>query len=209
MDHRNRTALFDDWAGRYDPAANERFPFIGYANVLAAIAELANAEAGESMLDIGIGTGNLAALFAGRGCDVWGVDFSGGMLEQARRRLPAATLVQADLTAEEWPALLDRRFDRIVSAYTFHEFDDAAKLRLLRRLAGHHLNEGGTIIIGDIAFPTAEARETARNMWSALWDDDEYYWAADELIDAAESVGLALRFTRISPCAGVFAVDVR
>lgn len=209
MNRRNRTALFDDWAGRYDPAANERFPFIGYENVLAAIAELTEAEAGNAVLDIGIGTGNLAARFAAPECKVWGVDFSDGMLEQARRRLPAATLVRADMTAEEWPSPLDRRFDRIVSAYTFHEFDDATKLRLLERLAGHHLNKGGRIIIGDIAFPTAQARETARNMWKALWDDDEYYWAADELIDAAEDAGLALRFTRISSCAGVFVMDGR
>lgn len=206
MSQNTRTRLFDDWAGRYDPAANERFPFLGYNNVLSSVVELAAVCAGQSVLDVGIGTGNLAAQFSEHRCDVWGVDFSSAMLERARELLPAATLVQADLTNDQFPPSLDRRFDRIVSAYTLHELDDESKLRLLKRFADSHLTDGGMIVVGDIAFPTAEVRETARNRWINLWDKDEFYWAADQMIPAAQRAGLAVRFVRISECAGTFVI---
>ena len=53
---------------------------------------------------------------------VLGVDFSSEMLAKVGAQIPQVELVQADLTLDEWPPALNRRFDRIVSNYVFHEF---------------------------------------------------------------------------------------
>lgn len=158
-----------------------------------------------SLLDLGVGTGNLASRFAKLNCDLWGIDFSAGMLAKARERLPHARLVQADLLGE-WPEELDRRFDRIVSAYVFHEFPLETKTRLIHRLARGHLADGGYIVIGDIAFETGADRAAAYERWKERWDEEEYYWAADEATDTLQPLGLKVTYQQISICGGVFVI---
>ena len=59
------------------------------------------------------------------------------------------------------------------------------------------------ILIADIAFESLEKRECARSRWSDLWDEEEYYWTADETIPACKEAGLNLNFYPISDCGGV------
>ena len=67
-----------------------------------------------SVLDVGCGTGLLAAELLGLGYDVTGVDASPAMLERARRRLGA----QAKLELTELPGLgVDDTFDAAVSTF--------------------------------------------------------------------------------------------
>lgn len=203
----NRKQLFDDWAAYYDQSIEEgdAFPFDGYDRVLDEVVRAADPRPGMTVLDLGIGTGKLAARLVSLGCDVSGVDFSAEMLAKARERLPHAALVQADLLGA-WPPQLARRFDRIVSAYVLHEFDLVAKVALLQRLAAQHLAAGGHIVIGDIAFSTSEAREWAHRQWEDAWDEAEYYWAADEATAACEHAGLDVVYRQVSRCGGVFVI---
>lgn len=203
-------ALFDGWAADYDRAVASslgEFPFDGYENVLATVVALADVTPGTTVLDLGTGTGNLAARFVEQGCVVWGLDFSAAMIEEARAKAPDVHLVRADLRGQ-WPAELPARFDRIVSAYVLHEFDLATKVALLGRLARQHLSVGGRIVIGDIAFPGRLAREAASRQWASLWDGDEHYWAADEVLAAFDAAGLAMDYRQASSCGGVFTVWV-
>ena len=80
------------------------------------------------------------------------------MIARARAKLPQVHPIQANLLGE-WPTELRLPFDRIVSAYVFHEFDLAAKMALLQRLDRSYFASGGSIVIGDIAFATVQARE--------------------------------------------------
>ncbi len=203
-----RVQLFDDWAEHYDASTekDEGFPFGGYARVLDVVMEAAEPEPGMDVLDLGIGTGKLAARFAALGCNVWGIDFSAEMLARARERLERAVLVRADLLGK-WPPELACRFERIVSAYVLHEFELSEKVTLLRRLSEQHLAAGGRIVIGDVTFPTVAARELARRRWETLWDEEEYYWAADVAAEALMSVGLSVNYEQISSCAGVFVIE--
>jgi len=152
-----RVTLFDAWAARYDTAVaagGDDFPFAGYDEVLATAVRTAGARPSLRVLELGIGTGNLAERFVAAGCQVWGLDFSAAMLAQARVRLPQAHLVQADLLAA-WPLAARPLFDSIVAAYVLHEFDLTDKIRLLQgsprfpgagRLSGgcrHHLPHHG------------------------------------------------------------------
>jgi putative AdoMet-dependent methyltransferase len=205
----NRIDLFDNWAAHYDQSlvnAAHDFPFDGYERILDEVVRLAEVRPEMRLLDLGTGTGNLAARLVARGCEVWAVDFSSRMLAETRLKLPQVHLVQADLQ-RQWPLGLRQQFDRIVSAYVFHEFDLATKVRLLRRLALRHLEPHGRIVIADIAFPTTAVRRRGQQKWADLWDDQEHYWAADETIAALELLPLRVSYRQMSSCGGIFTVS--
>lgn len=208
MQHKQREQLFNDWAQHYDDmvASNDTFPFEGYSQVLDEIVRLADVKAPVQVLDLGTGTGNLAVRFLQRGCTVFVVDFSAEMLARARTKLPQAHLIQADLLdfLDRWPSALPPKLDRIVSAYVFHEFDLMTKVRLLQQLAREHLRNGGSIVIGDVAFPTVQAREEARRRWADVWDEGGDYWVADETLAVCKQAGLQGTYHQVSSCGGVF-----
>jgi cyclopropane fatty-acyl-phospholipid synthase-like methyltransferase len=195
---------FDAWAASYDRSihSNSGFPFEGYSDVLQKIVNMAEVQPGSSVLDLGIGTGNLALLFANQGCEVWGLDFSAKMLELAQAKLPTATLGQVDIRTE-WPLAFQRRFNCIVSAYTFHHFPPEEKVRLVQHLLTDHLAPGGRLVIGDIAFRNAAEEDAMRRKLGPEWEP-EYYWLADEAILSFDQAGILARFTKISACAGIF-----
>ena len=98
------------------------------------------------------------------------------------------------------------RFDRIVSAYVWHDFDLAYKMSLLKRLAGDYLAGQGRVVIADIAYPDQTARAQARAYWGSLWSEAEHYWAADETIAACKAIGLDCTYQQVSSCAGIFVI---
>ena len=211
MSQTDRAQLFDSWAENYDAAvasAGGDFPFAGYEQVLDEVVRLADVQPPMRILDLGVGTGNLAARFLHRECTVWGLDFSAEMLAQTRAKLPQVNLIQADLLGE-WPTELQLSFDRVVSAYVLHEFDLATKVNLLQRVASHYLATDGSILVADIAFPTSFARQEAARRWADAWDEDEDYWAADEASAACEWAGLRVAYKQVSSCGGVFTFTVR
>jgi len=206
MSQSNRRQLFDNWAKNYDEivtSPDNEFPHGGYNAILDEVVRLADIKPYMQILDLGIGTGNLTARFVHKGCTVWGVDFSAKMLDKARAKLPQVNLVQADLL-DEWPPELQQLFDRVVSAYVLHEFNLETKISLLRRITSHYLSTGGYIIIADIAFPTTTVRAETRQRLADAWDEDEYYWAADEAIAACERVGLRATYKQVSNFGGIF-----
>jgi putative AdoMet-dependent methyltransferase len=206
----DQMTLFDAWAAQYDldvATSGDDFPFAGYDEVLATAVRTARAKPSLRVLELGIGTGNLAERFVAAGCQVWGLDFSAAMLTQARIRLPQAHLVQADLLAA-WPLAARPLFDRIVAAYVLHEFDLHDKIRLLQRAARDFLAPDGFLVVADIAFPTTAVRAAAAERWARWWDEDEFYWAADESIAAYAEVELLATYQHVSICAGVFTARV-
>lgn len=200
--------LFDDWAEGYDRSiqAEGGFPFSGYEEVLHRLVILADAKPGHHILDLGVGTGNLAKRFVDLGCEVSGIDASARMLALAREKVPGLHLAEADI-AGPWPTEFADRFDRIVSAYTFHHFDLQANVDLLRRLLERHLSPAGVLVVGDICFSTAQSLAEARTLAGDRWDDSEHYWVASEAIAATEMVGLSVRYSQVSDCAAVFVFD--
>lgn len=202
----DRRSLFDDWAAGYDGdvAATAGFPVAGYEQALLAVVESAQSGPGDRVLDLGTGTGRLAALFADRECVVTGVDFSPAMLEEAARRVPLATLLRMDLLGD-WAALAGQRFDVIGSGYVFHELEDTTKLDVIKRLRADHLADGGRLVIADIAFESRAALDDVRAS-NEGWDDEEHYWVVDEVAPALGRIGLQTEFRRVSFCAGVFSI---
>ena len=204
MNQQNRSQLFDNWAKNYDSdvmSDKDKFPFIGYERVLERVVSLAEVKPNMRILDLGIGTGNLAARFINKGCDVWGLDFSAEMLTLTQAKLPQVNLVQANLLGD-WTKELQPPFDRVVSAYVFHEFDLGSKIKLLQQILSHCLSTSGFILVADIAFPDVNIRTAASQHWQ--WEEDEYYWAADEANTACSQAGLQVVYEQISSCGGVF-----
>lgn len=199
---------FDPWAETYDHdvATQKQFPFAGYGQALEQVVRLAAPRAGMSVLDLGTGTGNLALLFAQQDCELWCTDFSQAMLAKARLKLPAAHFVQHDVRAA-WPAGLERRFDRIVSAYVFHHFELQKKVELCRELCGHRLLPGGKLVIADLSFPSRRLMEMFAQSVGELWEQ-EPFWLTDEALAALAGEGLKTAYVQVSACAGVYSLDV-
>ena len=210
-------AQFDRWAASYDAdviasaaegaAGGHGFPFAGYDRVLARVVELAAPAPGMAVLELGPGTGNLTAQLVARGAAVWALDFSAEKLARARVRVPAAHLAQAHLLAG-YPPDFHRPFDAVVSTYTFHEFPLPDKLALLRRLFAEHLRPGGVVVIGDIGFPTAAARDAVRDAAGDGWDD-EHYWIMDEAGPRLRAAGLAVEYEQLSSCGMIVRIRMR
>jgi len=201
-----REDLFDKWAKTYDKTSTEGFPRAGYAEVLAEIFRTSEPSPSMTILDIGIGTGTLALRFCESGCRVYGVDFSRKMLEKTRKKLPQVKLFRADLLGE-WPSELRLNFERVVSAYVLHEFDLPTKIQIIRKLLDNYLVDGGRLVVGDVSFETSRDREEAHRQWRHRWDEDEYYWAADEAIRLWEQQDLRVEYTQVSFCGGVYRIE--
>lgn len=206
MTQQDLQAQFDEWAQTYDTelkSATDQFPFAGYQETLETVWRGAEAGSRMTVLDVGVGTGNLAQFFIEAGCHVLGVDFSAEMLARAGEKFPQLELVQADLTLAAWPSALNRRFQRVASNYVFHEFPMQIKQRLLNRLARRHLHPRGRIVIGDISFPTKAALEKTRREAGDAWEE-EYYWILDQTREALEPAGWHIAYRQTSFCAGVY-----
>ncbi|MFC7375065.1 MULTISPECIES: class I SAM-dependent methyltransferase [unclassified Brachybacterium] len=122
-------------------------------------AELAGIRAGESVLDVGCGTGNFALTILGRqhGAQVTGLDPDGGALRRAarkaRRRGFPLTLIRG--YADRLP-VEDSSLDHIVSALALHHVEAADRARFAAE-ALRALRPGGTITIADFDGPRSDA----------------------------------------------------
>jgi putative AdoMet-dependent methyltransferase len=208
MTESSRADIFNAWSQDYDrEVAANSFPFIGYWEILETVMRETQPEEGMEALELGPGTGNLTAHLVAAGCRVLAVDFSPKMLELAQAKTPQARFLQADLLGE-WPVEVQRgRFDRILSAYLFHEFKLPVKIDLLRRLAAGPLKPSGRIVIGDIAFPDPAARAEAMERFPDEWDEEEEFWAASQDLPALHAAGLRARYRQVSSCAGIFVIQ--
>jgi SAM-dependent methyltransferase len=121
---------FAEVAPRYDelhpPDANWR-------ELVDAIAEAADV-VGRRVLDVGCGTGRLAAALAERGARVWGVEPSEAMLAEAKRKVSSSVGFKQG-SAEALP-FKDGWFDRTVMRLVVHLVDRPRAFRELVRVLG-------------------------------------------------------------------------
>ncbi|WP_310448362.1 methyltransferase domain-containing protein [Thiobacillus sp.] len=118
------------------------------------LVDLLAPQAGERILDLGCGTGDIAAAMAERGAQVVGVDASPAMIETARKRFPALDFRVADAAALPFEAEFDAVFSHAVLHWVARA-EDAA------RGIAHALKPGGRFIAEFGGHRNCEALETA------------------------------------------------
>lgn len=197
---------FDLWADGYDRSVglsddDGTYPFAGYRAVLSGIYGRVLAGGARSVLDIGFGTGTLTAKLYERGLRVYGQDFSARMIELAQAKMPDAVLVQGDFAQGLAEPVKNCTYDAIIATYSLHHLDDAQKVQFLRSLLPL-VNDGGCILIGDVAFRDRSALESCRVSCGDSWDDEEFYFVYDELREQLPE----MTFEEASFCAGILTI---
>ena len=197
---------FDLWADDYDKAVGisdeeKTYPFAGYKDVLGRLFQTVMEKPNAAVLDIGFGTGTLTTKLYERGCAIYGQDFSSKMIDLTIKKMPDACLYQGDFTQGLAEPLRHRSYDFIVATYSLHHLTDEQKIAFIHTLYDR-LKEDGQILIGDVAFETREKLDQCREAAGDEWDDEEFYFVADELKSAFPNLSV----TQVSYWAGILTV---
>lgn len=123
---------FAAWAERVEGDPRDRY--------LDRVDELV--QPGAAVLDLGCGNGEPTAARLARRYRVTGVDISPGQVAAARRQVPDATFLAADMTELELPPA---SFDAAVALYSIIHVPREHHALLLRRVAGW-LRPGGVLV---------------------------------------------------------------
>jgi ubiquinone/menaquinone biosynthesis C-methylase UbiE len=125
----------------------------GFRAVRDRIVELADPRTGDTIVDVGSGTGLLTLVFAERAAHVWAIDSSPAMGDYLRVKANSAGLenVETVLASAVSLPLVDGVADLVVSNYCMHELPHADKRRALEE-ARRVLKPGGRLVIGDMMF---------------------------------------------------------
>ena len=106
--------------------------------------ELAPAGAGDRVIDVGCGTGNLLAGYAELGATCTGVDLSPAMLDVARSRLPEADLRVVDAT--DLP-FADASQDLVLASLFLHELDPDTRSAALAEMTRVADPDGRVVVV--------------------------------------------------------------
>ena len=135
-------SAYDQWAAQYDDDANAT------RDLDARVIRCAPLRiAGHDVLEVGCGTGKNTVWLASAARQVIAMDFSRGMLAQARRRVCAANVsfVRHDVR-DPWPAA-DRTVDVVVGNLVLEHIDDLAPIFAE---AGRVLRTGGQLFVCEL-----------------------------------------------------------
>ena len=197
--------------GAYDrlTAAEISIYYERYHDLLDLVVVRCRTRAGDRVLDIGTGTGELARRFAqNRGCRVVGLDPSEAMLDEARRKAAAGRWEQVTFQSAEAPFLdipyPDGAFDAVASTQAFHHLHErhkpAAVQEMARVLRPAELDPGkggGWLAIGDPMFENRDALETALARWPDELEE-EYFAYLETLELIFRDAGLSFQAERLS-----------
>ena len=167
------------WASQYDIFTSLMGLGVNRPNSRMVI-ELAKIKAGDKVLDVGCGTGNLtltAKLYTGASGSVYGIDASPEMIELAQKkakRLGSETIFEVGLI--EKLAYPDNTFDTVISRLVIHHLPDDLKriafteiLRVLKA-DGHLLvadfNPPKNPLLNHITSALVGAHMMETNVWS-------------------------------------------
>ncbi len=139
--------MFDRVAKRYD-LTNDVLAMGQTRRWRRLVADALDAKPGQRILDLAAGTGTSSEAFRSRGADVVPCDFSLGMLQVGRERLPHLPFVAGDGMALPFA---DNSFDAVTISFGLRNIHDpAGGLRELRRVT----RPGGVLVVCEFSSPT-------------------------------------------------------
>ena len=100
---------------------------------------------GMHVLDVGFGTGNTLKMYYDEGCNVYGIDSSSAMLEEAKNKLfDKADLRLGSANNMKFPS---ESFDLVTSMLSFHEMPNEIRTEVLKEMARVVKKEGRILLI--------------------------------------------------------------
>jgi len=190
---------FDEynWIDEYDNRMR-RVKRLSYDETLSRVFEKAAANKGDIVLDVGVGTGNLAAKFLDIGCELIGLDPSNKMLEMAESRLNTwkerCTIQLCEDPFLEIP-YPDKISNVIVSTFSIHHLHDDEK-RLAIKEMKRVLKPTGVIVIGDMMFKDNEDKSRALNEYPDM--EDEYQPTLDTFPNMFKDEGFTTEIEQVA-----------
>lgn len=158
------------WAQFYDAVV--KFMTLGQDGELRKKSiELAGLKPGETVLDVGCGTGDLtlaASKRIGSSGKVYGIDAAKEMIEVAARKAARAKLaVTFQVEAIERLSFADNTFDVVMSSLMMHHLPGDLKARGLKEVY-RVLKPGGRVFIVDGSQPTSAAPWLLKHLMSHM-----------------------------------------
>ncbi|SFL41593.1 putative AdoMet-dependent methyltransferase [Gracilibacillus orientalis] len=145
--------VFEEWASTYDEAVTGHDPqyrdvFEGYDTILDEVAQLTEG----TVMEFGVGTGNLTEKVLAKDLKVIGVEPSEPMREVAKKKLPELDLHEGDFLAFPLP---DKPVDTIVSTYAFHHLTKEEKNKAIAEFY-FLLADGGRVVFADTVYKNSQ-----------------------------------------------------
>ncbi|WP_257346182.1 class I SAM-dependent DNA methyltransferase [Pseudalkalibacillus decolorationis] len=194
--------LFNEWADSYDETVsgkdNEYHEvFEQYQDILNRVAQ----ESSGTVLEFGVGTGNLSERLLENGLNVIGVEPSQAMREKAQSRFPDLSLLNGDFLT--FPTL-KIQVDTIVSTYAFHHLTDKEKDEAIRNY-GKLLGNNGKIVFADTVYEHEQGKREIHDRvkkqgYSNLLEDlqREYYTTIGVLSESFNTHGFEVSYERLN-----------
>lgn len=200
--------LFDEWASTYDETVEGRDPeyrevFLHYDEILDEVAEKSNG----TVLEFGVGTGNLTSRLLDRNHLVYGVEPSKEMRAIAKKKLPHVDISDGDfLSFKE----MEESIHSIVSTYAFHHLVDDEKERAISNYS-KLLQSEGKIVFADTIFVNEMAKrdiisKAERMGYVRLVNDlrTEYYTTIPFFQETLNKYGFNVTFKQMNPYVWIF-----
>ncbi len=177
---------FNSWAKSYDDDVKKDNGdlkiYKNYELILQGVYDLVEDlnRNNSKILEIGVGTGNLASKFLNNNYEIIGIDQSREMLSIAKEKYPNLKVRLGEFLKIPYDS---KSFDVIISTYAFHHLNDDEKYIAIEEMI-RVLKENGVIIIGDLMFESKDAEEQIFKTLSQKQIDeikDEYYSYIDLL----------------------------
>lgn len=193
---------FDNWANSYDEDVAKDITNVkmykNYEYILDSVYKLVKNinKKDVSILEIGVGTGNLAGRFLEENYNIIGIDQSREMLNVAKQKYSKLKVRLGEFLKIPFN---DKSFDVIVSTYAFHHLNNEEKSMAIKEMI-RVLKDGGKIVVGDLMFKDETDKQKVMKKLSAKQIEEinqEYYSNIDFLTNEFEKLNGKLEYTKI------------
>jgi putative AdoMet-dependent methyltransferase len=195
--------LFDKWSETYDSVVLEsndeeyKDVFINYNEILDTVASNVSG----TILEFGIGTGNLTKVLVQKNNKVIGIEPSKNMRMISKQKLPNVDVYDGDFLKFQLPKT---KIDGIVSTYAFHHLTDNEKNEAIK-IYKDMLTSKGKIVFADTIFRDENHRnevinESISKGYFNLVNDlkTEYYTTIPIMEKIFEDNGFNVTFTQLN-----------